>query len=293
MNKISQRLNEHANTVEAALHGYLDVRTSVVSPLYEAVKYSTYAGGKRIRPALVMEFCRMFGGSDAMAIPFACAVECVHTYSLIHDDLPCMDDDDLRRGKPSNHKVYGEATALLAGDALLTFAFELLAEKSIAPKSDTLAAIAILAKCAGMAGMIGGQQLDLNGERNLHDLETIKQMDRMKTGALLKASCQLGCCAAGYSSDRAKLDAAAEYAEHLGVAFQAIDDVLDVEGNEKTMGKQTHLDTGKTTFLRYMTPGEARTFAAAETRTACRAIEFYPGSEFLTELAKELLNRNK
>ncbi len=290
--KISIRLNEHVNTVEAALHGYLDVKEATPSPLYDAMKYSLYAGGKRIRPALTMEFCRLFGGRDSAAIPFACAVECIHTYSLIHDDLPCMDNDDLRRGKPTNHRVYGEATALLAGDGLLTFAFELLSKKSCATPEGTLAAVGILAECAGMLGMVGGQQLDLNGEHTSPaSLDAVLLTHRWKTAALLRAACLLGCCAADVQYHSEKMKAAAAYAEHLGMAFQIMDDVLDgvmPKGSEGSLFPPEH---DNMSVLKFMTAEEAKALAQAETEAACQAIAAYPENEFLIGLALKLAKR--
>ncbi len=290
--KISIRLSDHVNTVEAALHGYLDVKENTPSPLYDAMKYSLYAGGKRIRPALVMEFCRLFGGRDGAAIPFACAVECVHTYSLIHDDLPCMDNDDVRRGKPTNHRVYGEATALLAGDGLLTFAFDLIARKTCASKDGTIAAVGILADCAGMVGMVGGQQLDLNGERTPPaSLEEVLQTHRWKTAALLRAACQLGCCAADVQNHTAKMEAAAAYAEHLGMAFQIMDDVLDGVAPKGSEGSLFPPEHDNMSVLKFMTAEEAKALAQAETDAACKAIEAYPNNEFLIGLACKLAKR--
>ncbi len=293
MNKILQRLNEHANTVDAALHGYLDVKKDIPQPLFDSVRYSLFAGGKRIRPALVMEFSRLFGGTDARAIPFACAIECLHTYSLIHDDLPCMDNDDLRRGQVTNHRLYGESTALLAGDGLLTFAFELLSHKSCATAEDTLAAIRVLSYYAGINGMVGGQQLDLNGEKEAPSFDGVKRTHRLKTGALMQAACLMGVCAAGVQNDRNKWFAAAEYGEHLGLAFQILDDVLDCTGTVEILGKEINQDTKKVTYMNFLTPEEARAEAAGETATAIRALDFYPNNEFLVGLANHLIKRNK
>ncbi len=291
MNKISQRLNEHANTVEAALHGYLDVKKEVAQPLFDSMRYSLYAGGKRLRPALVIEFCRLFGGSDAQAIPFACAIECLHTYSLIHDDLPCMDDDDLRRGKATNHRLYGESTALLAGDGLLTFAFELLSHKSCASAEDTLSAIRVLSYYAGMSGMVGGQQYDLNGEKTPPDLDGVCLTHKLKTGALMQAACLMGCCAAGVSKDSKKWEAAKQFGEHLGLAFQIQDDVLDSTGTVEILGKEINQDEKKVTFLNFMTAQEARDYAVQETQIACQAIAEFPHSEHLIGLANYLTRR--
>ena len=296
MSRISRDLNKVAALVEASLHGYLDIRRMwAPKRLTESMQYSAYAGGKRIRPYLTVAFCQLFGGKETDAMPFACAVECVHTYSLIHDDLPCMDDDDIRRGKPTNHKMYGESTALLAGDALLTYAFQLMTEKSAVSPRETLAAVQYLAYCAGMEGMVGGQQLDLEGEHTQHDFETLERMHRQKTGALIQAAAYLGCCAAGVSSDTEKCRAAITYAENIGLAFQVVDDILDQTGDTTILGKPVGSDIlrQKTTFLTFMSPKEARAYAESCTQKAIDAISGYPGSERLIELAEHLLNRNK
>ena len=296
MSRISRDLNKIAALVEASLHGYLDIRrTWVPARLSESMQYSAYSGGKRIRPYLTFAFCQLFGGREVDAIPFACALECIHTYSLIHDDLPCMDDDDLRRGKPTNHKIYGESTALLAGDALLTFAFQLMTEKSTVSPRQTLAAVQYLAYCAGMEGMVGGQQLDLEGEHTRHDFETLERMHRQKTGALIKAAAYLGCCAAGVSDETDKCRAAITYAENIGLAFQVVDDILDRTGDTTILGKPVGSDflNQKTTFLSFMSETEARAYAERCTQAAIDAISPYAGSEKLIELANYLLTRNK
>lgn len=220
--------------------------------LFSSVEYSLLAGGKRIRPFLALSFCRLCGGAPRNAVSFAVALEMIHTYSLIHDDLPCMDNDDLRRGKPTNHKVYGEATALLAGDALLTEAFSVI---SNAECSDTekIEAIKILSENAGMLGMIGGQEIDLKSEGKSISLETLYALQERKTGKLIEAACLLGCIASGNTDDD-KLCAAREFAISFGLAFQITDDILDVTGDEVTLGKSTGSDEKehKSTFVSHL-----------------------------------------
>lgn len=216
--------------------------------LYDAMRYSLMAGGKRLRPIFVYEFCRMCGGEWEKAVHFAAAVEMIHTYSLIHDDLPCMDNDDFRRGKPTNHKVYGEALAVLAGDALLTDAFAEAAKTELCKGERYGLAIGVLSCCAGSYGMVGGQVLDmLSGERECNEQEIIEIQSR-KTGALIKAACVLGVVAGNGTQEQ--IAAAEGFAEALGMAFQIRDDMLDVIGNARELGKSTGVDSGKNTFVR-------------------------------------------
>jgi len=221
--------------------------------LFEAMRYSLLAGGKRLRPVLALAACEAVGGSPEAAIGFACAIEMIHTYSLIHDDLPCMDDDDLRRGRPTNHKVYGEAIATLAGDGLLTDAFAVLARSALGPKARissrvALEAVAELAEAAGSAGMVGGQVIDLLGEGRAMELRELEYLHRKKTGALFVAAV---CCGARIGgADHLQLEALREYAKAFGLAFQVVDDLLDVEESAEKMGKRTHKDEarGKATY---------------------------------------------
>ena len=211
--------------------------------LAEAVGYSLTAGGKRLRPALVLECCHACGGpaDDASALAAAAAMEFIHTFSLVHDDLPAMDDDDLRRGRPTNHKVYGEAMAILAGDAMVTMAFELLAsdaDPAVVPRL-----VRELAHASGPEGMIGGQVLDIDGEDQSLTLDQLQRVHRMKTGALLTASCRMGAIAA--RAPEGHLTAVSDYGRHLGLAFQIVDDVLDVTSTPEQMGKATNKDAAK------------------------------------------------
>ncbi len=259
----------------------------------EAMKYSLYAGGKRIRPYLVISFCKLFDGDVAAALPFAAAVEMIHTFSLIHDDLPCMDDDDLRRGKPTNHKVYGEATALLAGDALALKAFGVAANnKSVSPEI-ALKAIRALSLASSERGMVGGQIMDMHGEEHPLNVQQLTKLQRLKTGALICVSAQLGALAAGVSEDDDKMKDALNYASGIGLAFQITDDILDVVGDEKLLGKPIGSDAqnSKSTFLSHMSIDEAKEMAASLTHKAKSAIEKYEGSENLLTLADYLLQR--
>ena len=223
---MSNLTEQYCNQIETALKHYLPQTGGLQERLVQSMTYSLLDGGKRIRPILVLEFNRLCGGSQEAAMPFACAVEMVHTYSLIHDDLPCMDNDDMRRGKPSNHKVFGEDMALLAGDALQALAFEvMLSEESIAKAGAQRAASAagILGKAIGADGMVGGQVIDLLSEGTKISLETLRKMDEGKTGALISACTQMGCVLGGGS--KAELQAAREYAGAIGLAFQIVDDI--------------------------------------------------------------------
>ena len=244
-----ERLDAHRARIEDWLHGcFLDREPREM--LYDAMRYSLLAGGKRLRPVLTLEACFLCGGSVEAALPFAGAVEMVHTYSLIHDDLPCMDDDDLRRGRPTNHKVYGEATAVLAGDGLLTAAFEsmLVPGQALPPERIVLAA-GILARAAGGEGMVGGQILDMAGEERSLALAEVEELQRLKTGALITAALEMGWAVAG--GTEAQREALRTYGARLGLAFQIQDDILDVVGDQAALGKPVGSDarSGKTTFV--------------------------------------------
>lgn len=289
---INERLAANAALVEEALEKYTAEQDADFAAVLEAERYSLLARAKRIRPTLVLEFCRMHGGSDEAALPFAVAVEMVHTYSLIHDDLPCMDDDDLRRGRPTCHKAFDEATALLAGDGLLTRAFGMLA---LAPVPDKAVrdAVAALSRAAGSFGMIGGQVIDLAGEGKKLPLDTLLKLHANKTGALIAVSAELGCIAAGLSRDDERTCAAREFAQSMGLAFQIVDDVLDATSDTETLGKSIGSDerSKKTTFLTYYTSQEAMHYAMEMTEKGKSALEGIEGNAFLLALADHLLNR--
>lgn len=257
--------------------------------LFEAMRYSLLAGGKRLRPFLVYQFCTACGGKLTDADHAAAAVEMIHTYSLIHDDLPAMDDDDYRRGRLTNHKVYGEAMAILAGDGLLTDAFYCLTQAPLPPER-IASCVGCLAKNAGSYGMVGGQVLDmLSEERELTEQEVLAIQSR-KTGCLIKAACCLGVLCAGGSE--AQLSAAARYADGLGLAFQIRDDMLDVIGDAKTLGKAVGVDAGKNTFVRLYGLEACAKRVETETEAACEALSVFPEPALLIELAHYLANRS-
>ncbi len=256
--------------------------------LFEAMRYSLLAGGKRIRPVMVQAFCEMCGMDGEKALPFAAAVEMVHTYSLIHDDLPCMDNDDFRRGKPTNHKVYGEATAVLAGDALLTAAFAQLASAQL-PADRIVKALRVLSECSGELGMVGGQILDMAAEERVCTQEEVLAIQSRKTGALIAAACQLGVIAAGGSDEQQK--AAERYAYRLGLAFQIRDDMLDVIGDLKQLGKATGMDENKNTFVRLYGLEKCEQLVAEYTQQAIDALGVFEHADFLINLANALSSR--
>ena len=258
--------------------------------LTEAMRYSLLAGGKRLRPVLTLEFCRACGGVDAPALDMGCGVEMLHTYSLIHDDLPAMDDDGLRRGKPTNHVVYGEWLALLAGDALQAEAFSAVLGAPC-PAEARAAAAGILAEAAGARGMCGGQYLDLAGEGRRLTPEEIRLLNARKTGALLSAACGMG-CAAAWRPER--IPAAAAYGQALGLAFQLRDDLLDAESSTEALGKPVGSDerNGKSTLLSLWGPVRCREIIRAETGRACGILrEEFGGPEFLLWLTDALAER--
>ena len=283
-----------ASLVEPELEKIYDVDEGVAKDLYNAQKYALLAGGKRIRPALVLETCRMLGGDEAAALPFACAVEMVHTYSLIHDDLPCMDDDDMRRGKPTLHKVYGDAMAVLAGDGLLADAFSVCAMNPAVSGDCAAAAVGVLSGAAGSFGMVKGQVMDLYGESHELDERQLVELHMGKTGAMICASVQLGCLAAGILPEDDKTQRLTLFAQKIGLVFQIIDDMLDVTANEAELGKKTGADAGKnkTTFMKFFSPDEARAYSESLTREAISEIEGMENSERLISLALFLCDRN-
>lgn len=295
MSQYEDRQRKFQQMVENRLSTYVPEDKLLQSDVIDAMRYSLLNGGKRIRPLLTLEFCDLCGGTEEQALPFACAVEMIHTYSLIHDDLPCMDDDVMRRGKSSNHVVFGEDTALLAGDGLLTMAFEvMLRPETVAccGAERAVRAAHTLAHEAGVYGMVGGQQIDLMSEGRRIPLETLRTMDEYKTGALIRAACSMGCIAAGGSE--AQISAAREYASALGLAFQIVDDILDVTGDPEVLGKPVLSDqkSGKCTYVSLMGLDNARKLADSQTERAVKALEAFDGdSRFLKELAVQLGKR--
>lgn len=280
---INDRLDKYKNETMQHIAEQRDVA--------EAMWYSLSAGGKRIRPVLVMEFCRVCGGDTKNAEAAACAIEMIHTFSLIHDDLPCMDNDDYRRGKPSCHKAYGEATALLAGDALENLAFGIIAD-AVIPDSVKVRLVQTLAKAVGVNGMIGGQVIDTEYEGKNIPEEMLLRMYSMKTSALLKAACLMGCICA--EADEEKMTAAIKYAENLGLAFQIIDDILDITGNEQQLGKPIGSDAanGKITYASLNGLEKSNSYAAKLTENALDSLSAFENTEFLKELTLYLLKRS-
>ncbi len=263
--------------------------------IFESMEYSVKNGGKRVRPLLTLLFCDACGGDVNSALPFAQAVEFIHTYSLIHDDLPCMDDDDYRRGKPSNHKVYGEAFALLAGDGLLTAAFERISQGCLEGLYDSetaISGVSALSSLAGSRGMIGGQVVDLLNENNPDaDFETLQLMDSLKTGALIEAACVLGCIIAG--ADEEKFDAARTFAQDIGLAFQIKDDILDVTSSFEKLGKMSGSDTqnGKSTYVSLLGVEKCQELVEKLTNDAMSSLEEFENNEALKTYAEYLAHR--
>ena len=257
--------------------------------LFEAMEYSLLAGGKRLRPIFAMEFCRMCGGDWKQAAPFGAAVEMIHTYSLIHDDLPCMDDDDYRRGRLTNHKVYGEAMAVLAGDALLTDAFVVAASVKLEKPENIGFALSVLGECAGSLGMVGGQVLDIMSEQRECTEEEVLAIQSRKTGALINAACVLGVITAGGSE--AQLAAAGRFAGALGLAFQIRDDMLDVIGTAEEMGKGVGTDAAKNTFVKIYGLEECERLVQKYTDAALEALREFQDSSFMSTLANNLIVR--
>jgi geranylgeranyl diphosphate synthase type II len=257
--------------------------------LFDAMEYSLLAGGKRLRPVFAFEFCRMCGRDWQAAAPFAAAVEMIHTYSLIHDDLPSMDNDDFRRGRPTNHKVYGEAMAILAGDALLTDAFGMAASAQVKSPEDMATAIGVLSTCAGSLGMVGGQVLDIMSEERTLTEQEVLDIQSRKTGALINAGCVLGVIAAGGTQEQIR--AASEFAALLGLAFQIRDDMLDVIGTQEEMGKGVGTDAAKNTFVRLYGLEKCEELVNRYTNEAISRLNVFENTEYMTELALSLTNR--
>ena len=277
--------------VEEALEAFAQKKANPQSDIYEAARYSLLAGGKRLRPILLLEMYKACGGTGELPMSFACAIEMIHTYSLIHDDLPCMDNDDYRRGRLTNHKVFGEDMAVLAGDALLNFAFETALTCDKEPAL-VLKALSYMADCSGWNGMIGGQTVDIKNEGKEMTLDELQYIHSLKTGALIKAACVLGAILAGASDD--KILAATRYAENLGIAFQIQDDILDVTGTAEELGKPIGSDAknSKTTYITLLGLQKAKEFSEKYTKAAIEALDIFgDGADFLRDLTVKLTNR--
>lgn len=291
----SARLKQLQERIDDCLEFMLEDDDVPYRTLLQAMSYSLNAGGKRLRPALVLEFCRLCGGDEERALPAALSVELLHTYSLIHDDLPCMDNDDLRRGKPTNHKVFGECTATLAGDALQALAFQMVLDPPL-PDGRTLRCARLLARAAGPEGICGGQQMDLEWEGRALSEEELLQIHLHKTAALIRAACLMGVAAAGGTPEQE--EAAAAFADHLGLAFQIRDDILDVTSTEEELGKPIGSDAAneKTTYVTLYGPDRCEELVLEHSRAARQALEQteWPGDPgFLLWLAEALARRSK
>ena len=285
----NERFSQYREYVESYMADwYARFQGEPQKELFDAMQYSLLAGGKRLRPIFAFEFCRICGGDWKKAAPFAAAVEMIHTYSLIHDDLPCMDNDDFRRGRPTNHKVYGEAMAFLAGDALLTDAFTVASNAELEPKA-VLEAIQILSECAGSLGMVGGQVLDIKAEERECTEQEILDIQKRKTGCLINAACAMGAVAGGCSEEQ--FDAACRFAAGLGLAFQIRDDMLDVIGTQEEMGKGVGTDAQKNTFVRLYGLEKCEELVQKYTQYALDALSVFEDTDDLVALAKSLTDR--
>jgi len=293
--QLIKKMSDYRELVNAELDEYFEARYDEdLRGLTDAQKYSVMAGGKRIRPIIAIAFAELFGGSSAAALPYAVALEMIHTASLIHDDLPCIDNDDLRRGRPTNHVVFGESTALLAGDGLLMDAFGVVAQNRAVSPELNLQAVGILSELTGSCGLVGGEYLDILGEGKEISQELLEKLYDCKTGALIRASAILGALSAGVSFSDERMMDAIMYADGIGLAFQIVDDVLDVRGNAEELGKNPGSDirANKTTYLNFYSVEEAMDMADSLTRVAKSAVSKHSGSDFLVAIADYLLDRN-
>lgn len=294
---LKRYLADRKSVVDKALQKYFPQPEGPASDLIEAMRYSLFAGGKRLRPILCMGGAEAVEGSADDVLPVACSLELIHTYSLIHDDLPAMDDDVLRRGKPTNHKVFGEATALLAGDGLLTEAFRLLTAEELSDRLSprvTLRVIRMIATAAGYGGMVGGQAVDIQWEGKTADFPILEYIHIHKTGALITASVTAGALLAG--ADGSQLDSITQYGEKIGLAFQIADDVLDIEGDKTAMGKTAGADKqkGKTTYPAVLGLEKSKKIQSELIASAIRALDkFDEKAEPLRQIARYIIERKK
>lgn len=286
----SERFREYREYIEDYLERYYNRFDSEPQKiLFDSMKYSLLAGGKRLRPIFAFEFCRLCGGNWETAAPFAGAIEMIHTYSLIHDDLPCMDNDDYRRGRLTNHKVYGEAMAVLAGDALLTDAFALASTAQLPNPADMALAIGVLSENAGSLGMVGGQVLDILSEERECSEQEVLDIQSRKTGALINAACVLGAIAGGAGEEQ--INAAAGFAGCLGLAFQIRDDMLDVIGDAGELGKAVGHDAGKNTFVRLYGLEKCEKLVQKYTNEAIAQLRIFNDTDDIISLARSLTAR--
>ena len=288
--RLEEMTRQYREFIESYLKEfYAQFHNEPQSKLFEAMEYSLLGGGKRLRPIFTFAFCQMCGKDWKKAAPFAAAIEMIQTYSLIHDDLPAMDNDDFRRGRPTNHKVYGEAMAILAGDALLTDAFAMAVRNEVADLEALRSAIGILSECTGSLGMVGGQVLDMESEERELTEEEVLAIQSRKTGCLISAACCLGVIAGGGTEKQ--LEAAAQFAAGIGLAFQIRDDMLDVIGTQEEMGKGVGTDGKKNTFVRLYGLERCEALVQKYTDYALDALSAFENTEYLTALAKQLTER--
>ncbi len=286
---LEERSREYRDFIESYLKEHVAVAESEPQQeLFSAMRYSLLAGGKRLRPIMAMDFCRMCGGDWKKAVHFAAAIEMIHNYSLIHDDLPCMDNDDFRRGNPTNHKVYGEGIAVLAGDALLTDAFMEASYSEVSGERMALA-IRVLSQCAGSLGMVGGQVLDIKSEERQCSEQEVLDIQIRKTGGLIRAACVMGVIAGSGSEEQ--MAASAKFADALGLAFQIRDDMLDVIGTQAEMGKCVGTDASKNTFVRLYGLEKCEELVNHYTNVAISALDAFENTEYMKALAKSLTDR--
>lgn len=287
------QMQAHCDRFEAALPGYMPRTGGLQTTVAQAMAYACAGGGKRIRPVLLLEFCRLCGGDTETAMPFAAAIEMIHSYSLVHDDLPCMDNSLLRRGRPSTHAVYGETMALLAGDGLLNLAFETMLRATDLPPANALGAASALADAAGIDGMVGGQVIDLESEGKDIDLSVLEALQQGKTAALLIAACVMGARLAGAGPEIEQ--AARAFGENVGLSFQIVDDILDVTATAQQLGKPVGSDAvnEKVTYVSLLGLEEARRLAAERTAAALEALDVFGAeADSLRRLAQALLTRD-
>lgn len=289
---MKEQLKKYTDIVDKQLDKYLDPKDNPQGIIYEAMRYSVFAGGKRLRPVLMLLTCEMCGGDINEVLPFACALEMIHTYSLIHDDLPAMDNDDLRRGKPTSHKQFGEATAILAGDALLNKAFEVVSQYSGNNSDRAIKAINILAVSSGTEGMIGGQIVDMQSEGRQITLDELRYLHLNKTGAIIRSACKIGAVMSG--ADSVKIKAVDEFSKNLGIAFQIQDDILDVTGTEAELGKPIGSDAeeGKNTYVSLLGLQKSKDMSEEYSKKAKQALDIFgEKANTLKELTDYLTDR--
>ena len=290
---MKEALKQRIDVIDKSLYKYLKSNDNPQSIIYEAMRYSVFAGGKRLRPILMWETAAMCGGNWDDVEPFACALEMIHTYSLIHDDLPAMDNDDLRRGMPTNHIKYGEATAILAGDALLNRAFEIVSDTEYKNTELAMQAMSVLARSTGTEGMIGGQMVDLLSEGKEIDLSRLQYIHLLKTGAIIRSSCVIGGMLA--NATRQEISAIDEFAKNLGIAFQIRDDILDVTGSAESLGKPIGSDKqqGKNTYPRLVGLKRSEELVEEYSDRAKTALDLFGSrADFLIRLTEYLTDRN-